>query len=129
MKNNFFYLSDLIGVRVKIWDITTQSFKTAKFIVDTGSTKSIIDIDVAKSLGYTNYEKKISLSSLSSRTAKGFSLRLKKVQLWDITRQNINFMAVDFPISLINIDGILGLNFFRQKELCINFANQTISLK
>jgi len=99
------------------------------FAVDTGASISLIDIDVMATIGY---QKKDCIKTTQTVTASKietvYEFKVDNMRSLGITRRNFNVIARSLPIGL-GIDGLLGLNFFKNKELTIDFKSSEIRIK
>jgi hypothetical protein len=80
----------------------TVDEESKKFLLDTGASRS----------------------ALNQRSFSGNFT--KKFQLEGVQLENRNFFIFDFPEHISNIDGILGIDFFKDHAICIDFPNQKI---
>ena len=109
-----------INSRKKIWDL--------KFAVDTGSTVTMIDIDIMYNIGYYQKDAIKTIQTLTaSKSETAYEFKINNISAIGIIRHNFNVIARSLPIRL-GIDGLLGLNFFKNKELTIDFKLSEIRI-
>jgi len=105
----------------KIWDL--------KFAVDTGATVSLVDIDAMSKIGYQKNESIRTTQTLTaSKIETVYEFKIDSIKAIELLRNNFNVFARSLPIGL-GIDGLLGLNFFKNKELTIDFKSSEIRIK
>ena len=99
------------------------------FAVDTGATVSMIDIDVMYELGY---KKENCIHTIQTVTASkketAYEFSIDNIRAIGLFRRNFKVISRSLPIGL-GIDGLLGLNFFKNKELTIDFKLSEIRIK
>ena len=87
--------------------------KELKFILDTGSTKTIIDDDAVSRLGYQLFRLE-SGDRLTTASGKVHSriLKLPKFSLFGKEKVNFEVSVIKFPFQITLIaDGLLGMDF------------------
>ena len=101
-------------------------------VLDTGASHTIIDLTKLLIIGYRLSD---SLGTVQFETAKGvvdaYVFKIKYLKALGHTKRNIKVCSYDFLGNnvLSEIDGVLGLDFFRDTELWINFKKFFIDLK
>ena len=89
--------------------------------VDTGASITLIDSDVMKSIGYTKANSTGTTHTVTaSKTETVHEYSLKNFMALGLIRRNFKVISRSLPLGL-GIDGLLGLNFFKYKELTIDF--------
>lgn len=99
--------------------------------LDTGATHTVIDLTLMLLNGYdlTNV-----VRTVEFETAKGpinaYIFRVHELTALGKTVRNVEVSSYDFVGNnvIFDIDGVLGLDFFKGTELNINFKTYTISL-
>jgi len=100
-----------------------------KFAVDTGATISLIDTDVMTALGYKQQDSiRTTHTITASKTETVYEYSLDNIMAIGLIRRNFKVISRSLPMGL-GIDGLLGLNFFKNKELTIDFKLSEIQLK
>ena len=98
------------------------------FAVDTGATVSLINTAVMTSLGY---KKEDSIRTIQTVTASkietAYEFQIDNIRAIGLTRRNFKVISRSLPVGL-GIDGLLGLNFFKNKELTIDFKLSEIRM-
>ena len=99
------------------------------FAVDTGASVSLIDIDVMLAIGYKKDDCVRTIQTvIASQTETAYEFKIDNIRAIGLTRRNFNVISRSLPIGL-GIDGLLGLNFFKNKELTIDFKLFEIRIK
>jgi predicted aspartyl protease len=99
--------------------------------LDTGATHTVIDLTT---LLLEGYEITDALSIIPLETAKGvidaYIFKIKSLTALGITYQNMEICSYDFFDNnvLSDIHGVLGLNFFKNKDLLISFKRFEITI-
>lgn len=99
--------------------------------LDTGATHTLIDLTLMLLNGYdlTNV-----VRTVEFETAKGsisaYIFRVSELTALGRTVRDVEVSSYDFIGNnvIFDIDGVLGLDFFKETELTINFKTYTISL-
>ena len=100
--------------------------------VDTGASHSVIDLTALLLIGFTM---KDIVRTVQLETGKGvvdaYIFKVTSFNCLGKIMQNMEVCSYDFIGNAIfsDFDGVLGLDFFKNSELNINFKNNTISLK
>ena len=99
--------------------------------LDTGATHTVIDLTMLLLNGY-DLDKVV--RTVEFETAKGpsraFIFRIASLTALGKTVKNVEISSYDFFGNnlIVDIDGVLGLDFFKETELSINFKTSTITL-
>jgi gag-polyprotein putative aspartyl protease len=100
--------------------------------LDTGASHTVIDLTKLLMAGY---QLKNNLGTIDFETAKGivqaYIFEAKVLSALGKTKYNIEICSYDFLGNniLTDIDGVIGLDFFRNMNLNINFKSFEITLK
>ena len=99
------------------------------FIVDTGASHSIINAALLKSIGYlsSDYCKSENLMGFGGNSIKIDFLETRSIFCLGLKRSNFVIGVHDFKLSTF-YDGILGVDFFLNHKLSIDFKNGIIEL-
>jgi len=98
------------------------------FAIDTGASISLINIDVLYALGFQKEHAIRTIQTITaSRQETAYEFELPNVKALGLIRRNFKIISRSLPSGL-GIDGLLGLNFFRNKELVINFKSSEVRL-
>ena len=115
----------IVPVTVKIDDTIKKLF----FALDTGATITMIDSDVMKDLGYAKADSIRTMHTVTaSKTETVYEYKLDNIMALGLIRRNFKVISRALPIGL-GIDGLLGLNFFKNTELTIDFKLAEIRIK
>ena len=107
----------IVPATVKVGD----KLKRLYLAVDTCASITLIDSDVMKSIGYTKANSTDTTHTVTaSRTETVYEYSLGNIMALGLIRRNFKVISRSLPIGL-GIDGLLGLNFFKHKELTIDF--------
>jgi len=99
------------------------------FAVDTGASVSLIDIDVMLAIGYKKSDCIRTIDTVTaSKMETAFEFKLDNIKAIGLFRRNFKVISRSLPLGL-GIDGLLGLNFFKNRELIIDFRASEIRLK
>ena len=110
-----------VKTETKVWEF--------RFAVDTGATISLIDASVMTRLGYTTADSiRTTHTITASKTETVHEYSLDNIMAIGLIRRNFKVISRELPMGL-GIDGLLGLNFFKNKELIIDFKLSEIQLK
>jgi predicted aspartyl protease len=98
------------------------------FALDTGASVSLIDIDVLMAIGYKKEDKIDTIQTVTaSKSETAYEFVLDNIKAIGLLRRNFKIIARSLPVGL-GIDGLLGLNFFKNRELTIDFKISEIRL-
>ncbi|MDD5648977.1 MAG: aspartyl protease family protein [Candidatus Nanoarchaeia archaeon] len=109
----------------------TLNNKPALFIIDSGSTKSIIDISKSKVFAFNYIEfgdqKYMGIGGLS-QIYMVYDYTVKEIST-PFLGVNLSQMTSLFDANGAEIAGILGSDFLNDNEVIINFKNNTLTMK
>jgi len=115
----------VIPVTVKV----DSEFKEFKFAVDTGATITLVTDDAMKMMGYSKADCiRTTRTITASKSETVYEYSLDNIKAIGLIRRNLKVISRSLPIGL-GIDGLLGLNFFKNKELTIDFKLSEIRIK
>ncbi|MGA9465359.1 MAG: aspartyl protease family protein [Terracidiphilus sp.] len=102
--------------------------KNLNFFLDTGTTPSVVDARIAKSIDLPT-EKSISIAVLGGRT-EGHEAHLSSIELGPLKRSNLHVITTDlsffqkfFPVR---IDAIVGMDVLGQGPFVIDYSAREI---
>ena len=99
------------------------------FAIDTGASVSLIDIDVMLAIGYKKNDCIRTVDTVTaSKKETAFEFEIDSIKAIGLIRRNFKVISRSLPVGL-GIDGLLGLNFFKNRELIIDFKLSEIRLK
>jgi len=105
----------------KIWEYN--------FAVDTGASISLIDSSVLSDIGYIKADSlRTTYTLTASKTETVNEYSLDNIMAIGLLRRNFKVISRSLPMGL-GIDGLLGLNFFKDRQLTIDFKLSEIQLK
>ena len=99
------------------------------FALDTGASHTVIDLT---QLLISGFEIKDAVGTVEIETAKGileaYLFEIPNLTVLGITRKNIEICSYDFFSNHIfsDFDGVLGLDFFEDNKICIDFRKSVI---
>ncbi len=111
-------------------DAKLNGFST-RLLLDTGASNTVIDLTT---LLTTGFHFKDSIDKIKIETAKGIVeaeiFVVKQLESLGITQQKYAVTAYDFIGNGIisEFDGVLGLDFFENNKICIDFINSEITI-
>jgi Aspartyl protease len=111
-------------------DAKLNGFST-RLLLDTGASNTVIDLSTLLSTGF---HFKDSIDKIKIETAKGIVeaevFVVKQLESLGITQQKYAVTAYDFIGNGIvsEFDGVLGLDFFENNKICIDFVNNEITI-
>jgi len=116
-------------VIVEVTVIVNGKVKIFHFAVDTGATITLVSDDAMKKMGYTKADSiKTTQTITASKSETVCEYNLDNIMAIGLIRRNFKVLSRSLPVGL-SIDGLLGLNFFKNKELTIDFKLSEIRLK
>jgi len=108
-----------------------SDFRRVKFIIDTGSSKTVIDEDVAIRNGFEINRLNTGDRLMTAGGGKNSKiLRLPKFNLFGKDMVNFEVNVIRFPLQITLLaDGVLGMDFLLQfKTIKFNFDAKTIEI-
>lgn len=111
-------------------DAKLNGFST-RLLLDTGASNTVIDLTTLLSTGF---HFKDSIDKIKIETAKGIVeaevFVVKKLESLGITQQKYPVTAYDFIGNGIisEFDGVLGLDFFENNKICIDFIKSEFTI-
>lgn len=102
-----------------------------KFLLDTGASNSVIDVNELLIAGFSVND---IVQEVKIETANGIVnadiFRLDELKSMGIQKRDFEITAYDFLKSGIisEFDGVLGLDFFENHKICIDFTNFEITI-
>ena len=115
----------IVKVTVKVKD----AIKEYIFAVDTGATITLVSEMAIKDMGYSPSHcigTTHTVTASKTETVREYSL--DNIMALGIIRRNFKVISRALPLGL-GIDGLLGLNFFKYKELTIDFRKSEIRIQ
>ena len=104
---------------------------SVRLLLDTGASNTVIDLTTLISTGF---HFKDSIDKIKIETAKGIVeadvFNVKQLESFGIIQQKYAVTAYDFIGNGIisEFDGVLGLDFFENNKICIDFVNNEITI-
>jgi len=111
-------------------DAKLNGFST-RLLLDTGASNTVIDLTTLLSTGF---HFKDSIDKIKIETAKGIVeaevFVVKQLESLGITQQKYAVTVYDFIGNGIisEFDGVLGLDFFENNKICIDFVKSEITI-
>ena len=116
-------------VTVKVTVKVNNAIKEYIFAVDTGATITLISEIAIKDMGYSSGNSIGTTHTVTaSRAETVYEYSLNNIMALGLIRRNFKVISRELPIGL-GIDGLLGLNFFKHKELTIDFKRAEIRIQ
>jgi hypothetical protein len=108
------------------------NFHKVFLALDTGASHTTIDLTALQIAGYSLADaiREVEIETASG-VIKGFIFNLKKFYALETMVENIQVCAYDFFAHhvLSDFDGVLGIDFFANKKLCIDFDQYIITIQ
>jgi hypothetical protein len=101
------------------------------FALDTGASHTVIDLSPLLIAGY---EIKDAIGTVQMETDKGvldaYVFKVAELSILGITRKDVEICSYDYFNNHIfpDFDGVLGLDFFREYKVCIDFRKSVITI-
>ncbi len=124
-----FELTDNVNLIIVIASINGYDVRLA---VDTGASDTVIDLTALLIAGYRETD---AIRTVEIETGKGIIqadvYRVTGFNALGVTYPAFQLCAYDFLAHsvLTDIDGVLGLDFFTDEKLCINFRELIITVQ
>jgi len=113
-----------VPVSIKI----KEAFFDFNFAIDTGASISLIDFDLLQAIGFTKEKSNRTIQTMTaSKLETAYEFSMPSLQSIGLIRRNFKVISRHLPAGL-GIDGLLGVNFFRDKNLNIDFRKGEVSL-
>lgn len=107
--------------------IKKETIIEAKFILDTGASKTVIDFGLLYDIGYKDNEfGEIVYTGTAGGRSQGKLLKLESFSSLGLIRHNFEILAKDLSPNLL-IDGLLGIDFIRNHKLEIDLKNNILT--
>jgi predicted aspartyl protease len=98
-----------------------------RLAIDTGATSTVLHLRILENIGYDSSSATSVEIGTGSGKEGGKIITVEAVQALGITNKHIEILSFSLP-NHIKVDGVLGLDFFRNRRLCIDFAAGEIEL-
>jgi hypothetical protein len=116
----------LVIVPTRLWGTARDT--VVRLALDTGATGSLLNWDVLVLLGY---DPAIEAERLQITTGSGVEfvprIPLARIEALALTRRDFPILCHTLPPSA-SVDGLLGLDFFRQHRLTVDFREGVVTL-
>ena len=114
----------VVPVTVKV----KGAIKKYDFAVDTGASITLVSEKAIRDMGYVQANSIGTTHTVTaSKTETVHEYSLDNFMALGLIRRNFKVISRALPIGL-GIDGLLGLNFFKHKELTIDFKRAEIKI-
>ncbi len=108
------------------------SFHKVFLALDTGASHTTIDLTALQIAGYSlaDATREVDIETASG-VIKGYVFRINRFLAMDTYVENIEVCAYDFFAHhvLSDFDGVLGIDFFSGKKLCIDFVENQLTIQ
>ena len=116
----------LVIIRAELWGPLGSS--VLRLALDTGATGTLINTAMLVAIGY---DPGATMDRVEVTTGSGVEfvprLELQRISTLGIVRERLRVLAHTLPPSAA-VDGLIGLDFMRERALVINFREGTIEL-
>ncbi len=115
----------LVEVSIKKDDIIVDGV----FVLDTGCTTTVIQPDFLERCKYSKDDiiEKTSFTTGSQRE-KGDLMKVRTIKALGLIRRNVNVISYKLPPGF-QFDGLLGVDFIRNKDLLISYRKGILKLE
>ncbi len=115
----------LIDVSIKNVDIIVDGV----FVLDTGCSTTVVQPDFLERCKYTknDYIEKTTFTT-GSQKENGYLLKIKSFKTLGLTRRNFEVISYELPFNF-QFDGLLGVDFIKNKDLFISYRNGILKLE
>jgi predicted aspartyl protease len=99
------------------------------FILDTGATDTVIDSQLAKTLGLKSIGRTVGTGSAGTATAtifKGASLKLQNIEATNLTVYGLPIDFISAPLGR-KVSGIIGNDILKRLVLEVDYASQVVN--
>ncbi len=126
MKQSFDSSKQLIVVKARL--LGPRGDTMMNLALDTGATESLIGWDSLTVVGYSTDDTDSYVEMLTgSGTKTSPILKIKQLECLGKRRRGMRVVAHSLPAGA-TVDGLLGLDFFRNSRLTIDFRKDTLKL-
>ena len=104
-----------------------NNYEKLRLVFDPGAAYTLIDTGIIDDLGYSAQENMERISSLDGAAGKseGYMIKLAKFKCLDQELKNFEIACHDLNSNL-GISGLLGMNFFKNFRMDINFKTGVV---
>ncbi len=102
-------------------------------ILDTGANITVLNIQFAEKIGFKLDKRRTPQTKIitgSNREQIAYGYIVPKIELSEIDYgvEDLNIWTYDIPVDVQEYGGILGLDFFRDKKICVDLLNKTLDV-
>ena len=117
----------LVVIRARIWGPLDSAL--VRLAVDTGATRTLINESIIRVLGFPAdaVSQRVQITTGSGIESAPLIV-LSKIAALGHQRRNVSVICHSLPPTA-SVDGLLGLDFLRNRNLSIDFRSGRISLK
>ena len=129
---NFNPTANIIILDVTLFSGTSTDFRNTTLVFDTGASMTTISPDSILGLGYDLSNPKSKKPSITaSGTIESKVITLSRLSALGEIVENIDVAIQEFPeeLTLLNIHGLLGLDFLKHFDVNICFSLGFIDIK
>lgn len=129
---NFNPADNAIILDVTLFSVTSSDFRNTRLVFDTGASMTTISPDSILGLGYDLSNPKDKKPSITaSGIIESKVITLSKLSALGEIVENIDVAIQEFPeeLTLLNIHGLLGLDFLKHFDVNICFSSGFIDIK
>lgn len=117
----------LIVVEARLKGIDTET--VALFVLDTGANSTVVDANLIMRLGYDLSANKHKVMVTTGKgNIEGDRVQLESLEALSYTKENALIVCYPFPPEL-KYDGVIGLTFLRQHNICLHFKESMITFE
>jgi len=116
-------------VLVKVHMTGPLSAIKLRFALDTGASCTVVNLEWLKVIGLDESQRgDATMLTTGSRRESAHWFQLESLEALGCKRPNFNVVGLKIPESA-GVDGLLGLDFLREKDLLISFRTGRITLQ
>lgn len=127
MKKEFIF--SLIDDDLIVIDVLLNMHIEVQLALDTGCTNTVIVPEVVKELGFNLRKAQNTLINTGSRQEKAKEITLETVEALDMLIEDFPIQVFDVFVDTAKYVGFLGLDFFKDKILTIDFRRQVLTVE
>ncbi|TAE18078.1 MAG: hypothetical protein EAZ95_05190 [Bacteroidetes bacterium] len=106
-----------------------KGFIALTMVLDTGANSTVINADLIETLGYnlSNNPHKTTVTT-GNGNIEADRIQLESLEALGYTKENALIVCYPFPPEL-KYDGVIGLTFLRQHNICLHFKEGVITFE
>jgi predicted aspartyl protease len=102
-----------------------KKLRTVRFLVDTGAERTTVSLDLLKEIGYEDILQRGLTVKTANHLIDAYTVELISLEVLGLSIQNCEVVAHEISFKM-PFEAILGMDFFEDKEFCIDTINEKI---